>query len=62
MAALECLLPNFFEGVNSGMFALVEKASKIPPVFRSYGVVGISAGASTPDSVIDEIERELMKI
>ena len=42
--------------------ALVEKASKIPPVFRSYGVVGISAGASTPDSVIDEIERELMKI
>jgi len=40
--------------------ALVENASKIPAVFRSYDTVGICAGASAPDSVIDEIERELM--
>jgi len=40
--------------------ALVENASKIPAVFRTYSTVGICAGASAPDSVIDEIERELL--
>jgi 4-hydroxy-3-methylbut-2-enyl diphosphate reductase len=41
--------------------ALVEKASEIPPEFRAFKTVGLSAGASTPDSVVDEIERELKR-
>ncbi|MDR1836322.1 MAG: 4-hydroxy-3-methylbut-2-enyl diphosphate reductase [Treponema sp.] len=40
---------------------LVENAREIPTSFRSYKTVGISAGASTPDSVVDEIERELLR-
>jgi 4-hydroxy-3-methylbut-2-enyl diphosphate reductase len=40
---------------------LVENAGEIPPVFFTYGTVGLSAGASTPDSVIDEIETELLR-
>lgn len=39
--------------------ALIEKASEIPPSFFSLNRVGITAGASTPDSVIDEVERVL---
>jgi len=38
---------------------LIEKAGEIPQEFRSYKSVGLSAGASTPDSVVDDIEREL---
>jgi len=41
--------------------ALIENASEIPKEFRSYKTVGLSAGASTPDSVVDEIEKELKK-
>ena len=40
--------------------ALAEDAGGIPIEFFNYGAVGISAGASTPDQVIDEIERELL--
>jgi len=40
--------------------ALVEDLSEIPPEFFTYGAVGLSAGASTPDSVIDEIETMLL--
>ena len=40
---------------------LVENAGEIPPVFFTYGTVGLSAGASTPDSVIDEIETALLR-
>ncbi|MDR2942179.1 MAG: 4-hydroxy-3-methylbut-2-enyl diphosphate reductase [Treponema sp.] len=40
---------------------LVEKASDIPPEFKKYKTVGLSAGASTPDSIVDGIERELKK-
>lgn len=40
---------------------LVEDAKEIPRSFFAYGTVGISSGASTPDFVIDEIERELLK-
>jgi 4-hydroxy-3-methylbut-2-enyl diphosphate reductase len=40
---------------------LVETAAEIPSAFRAYETVGLCAGASTPDSVIDEIDRELMK-
>jgi 4-hydroxy-3-methylbut-2-enyl diphosphate reductase len=39
---------------------LAESAADIPKEFFNYGVVGISAGASTPDSVIDEIEKVLL--
>jgi len=41
--------------------ALVETASEIPSSFRFYETVGLCAGASTPDSVIDEIELELLR-
>jgi 4-hydroxy-3-methylbut-2-enyl diphosphate reductase len=41
--------------------ALVETAAEIPPSFYACEKVGISAGASTPDSVIDEIERVLIE-
>jgi 4-hydroxy-3-methylbut-2-enyl diphosphate reductase len=39
---------------------LVESADEIPQDFFSYKTVGISSGASTPDSIIDEIEQKLM--
>jgi 4-hydroxy-3-methylbut-2-enyl diphosphate reductase len=42
--------------------ALVETAAEIPPAFRAYETVGLCAGASSPDSVIDEIERELAAV
>jgi len=40
--------------------ALVESSSEIPDAFRSFETVGLCAGASTPDSVITEIEKELL--
>jgi 4-hydroxy-3-methylbut-2-enyl diphosphate reductase len=42
--------------------ALVETAAEIPPAFNNYETVGLCAGASSPDSVIDEIERELAAV
>jgi len=41
--------------------ALAEDASQISEEFFKYETVGISAGASTPDSVVDEIEERLIK-
>ena len=41
--------------------ALVEKPSDIPHDFFYFETVGICAGASTPDSAIDEIELELFR-
>ncbi len=38
---------------------LVEGAADIPEAFFHYNKVGISAGASTPDNIIDEIEAAL---
>jgi 4-hydroxy-3-methylbut-2-enyl diphosphate reductase len=35
---------------------LVEETSEIPESFFAYNTVGLCAGASTPDSVIDKIE------
>jgi 4-hydroxy-3-methylbut-2-enyl diphosphate reductase len=42
--------------------ALVEKAREIPEAFLrgTYATVGVSAGASTPDEVVDAIERMLL--
>jgi 4-hydroxy-3-methylbut-2-enyl diphosphate reductase len=46
----------------SGKFcALVENAKDIPLEFYEYEKVGICAGASTPDSVISDIELELLR-
>lgn len=39
--------------------ALAEDAKDIPPGFFNYKTIGLCAGASTPDSVIDEIEAAL---
>jgi 4-hydroxy-3-methylbut-2-enyl diphosphate reductase len=39
---------------------LVETAAELPREIASYPVVGLSAGASTPDEIIDDIERALM--
>jgi 4-hydroxy-3-methylbut-2-enyl diphosphate reductase len=39
---------------------LVETAADIPSECRRFGVVGICAGASTPDEVIDGIEQDLL--
>ncbi|MDR2484657.1 MAG: 4-hydroxy-3-methylbut-2-enyl diphosphate reductase [Treponema sp.] len=41
---------------------LVESAGDIPVEAGSYPVVGLSAGASTPDDLIDKIERELYNL
>ena len=41
--------------------ALVENSRDIPAEFYRYEKVGLSAGASTPDSAVTEIEMELMR-
>ena len=38
---------------------IVSNASALPPELASFGVVGISAGTSTPDALIIEIERAI---
>ena len=38
---------------------LAESAADIPPAFAAFTTVGLCAGASTPDSVIGEIEEYL---
>jgi len=40
---------------------LVENPREIPDEFRLFEKVGLSAGASTPDSLLAEIETELLK-
>lgn len=39
--------------------ALIENASEIPKLFFNLPRVGLTAGASTPDNVIDEVEAAL---
>jgi len=41
--------------------AMVEQVEEIPDFFYSFNTIGISAGASTPDSLINEIEKTLLK-
>jgi 4-hydroxy-3-methylbut-2-enyl diphosphate reductase len=38
---------------------LVENAAGIPRELRSFAAAGLSAGASTPDRTVDEIEQVL---
>jgi 4-hydroxy-3-methylbut-2-enyl diphosphate reductase len=40
---------------------LVETAAGLPPEIGAYKSVGLSAGASTPDGLIDEVEEALKK-
>ncbi len=40
--------------------ALIENASEIPGEFYNLEKVGLTAGASTPDDVIDEVEQKLI--
>jgi len=40
--------------------ALAETAADVPPEFSRFKTVGLAAGASTPDAVIDAIERALL--
>jgi len=40
---------------------LAENAGEIPDSIKNFETVGLCAGASTPDSVIDDIERELLR-
>jgi len=42
--------------------AVVQSAQEIPLKFFSFNTVGICAGASTPDFVIDEIEKSLIRV
>jgi 4-hydroxy-3-methylbut-2-enyl diphosphate reductase IspH len=37
----------------------VESPTDIPADIQSYSTVGLSAGASTPEDLIDQIERAL---
>lgn len=41
--------------------ALAETAADIPAGFAAFQTIGLCAGASTPDTVIDEIEEALAK-
>lgn len=43
-----------------GHAALIENASEIPEEFFALKTVGLTAGASTPDDVIDEVEKKLL--
>jgi 4-hydroxy-3-methylbut-2-enyl diphosphate reductase len=40
---------------------LIETAEELPPSVFAYDMVGISAGASTPDEIIDEVENRLLR-
>lgn len=40
---------------------LIENAGEIPNEIYTYHSVGLTAGASTPDFVIDEVEKTLLK-
>lgn len=41
---------------------IVERADEIPAKFFNYSIVGLTAGASTPDNIIDEVEKKLLAI
>lgn len=39
----------------------IEKADEIPEIFFTFETVGITAGASTPDFIIEEVEKKLLR-
>jgi 4-hydroxy-3-methylbut-2-enyl diphosphate reductase len=39
--------------------AFVETEADIPPAFFRFDTIGLAAGASTPDAVIDAVENAL---
>jgi 4-hydroxy-3-methylbut-2-enyl diphosphate reductase len=41
---------------------LIEAAEEIPPEIQQFSTIGLAAGASTPDSLINEIETKLKAI
>ena len=41
--------------------ALIDSADEIPPLFYTYKTIGLAAGASVPESLMDEIEKKLTK-
>ena len=42
--------------------ALVETPADIPPDFFKFKVIGLASGASTPDALIDDIERAMINL
>lgn len=40
---------------------LIERAAELPPEIFGYGRVGLTSGASTPDSYVDEVEERLAR-
>lgn len=40
----------------------IEQADELPPEIADYGSIGITAGASTPDWIINEIENRLKEL
>jgi 4-hydroxy-3-methylbut-2-enyl diphosphate reductase len=39
----------------------IERADELPEAVFAYGTVGVSAGASTPNEIIDEVENRLLR-
>jgi len=42
--------------------ALAETPADIPPAFFKFNTIGLASGASTPDTVIDDIERAMYNL
>ncbi len=56
----ECPVGHFQTAVSTGRPSWhVESAEDLPPEITGFATVGITAGASTPDALIDEVEQAL---